>query len=67
MQVRVVIYRNKHDFIEDNEPLRDYVIDHNDGHQRAVLGAQVRNAFEAGQVVVTILQCRQSPIQKSGT
>lgn len=54
MQIRVVIYRNKHDFIEDNEPLRDYVIDHNDGHQRAVLGAQVRNAFEAGQVVVTM-------------
>lgn len=54
MQVRVVIYRNKHDFIEDNEPLRDYTIDHNDGNQRAVLSAQVRNAFEAGQVVVTI-------------
>lgn len=54
MQVRVVIYRNKHDFIEDNEPFRDYSIDHDDGNQRAVLGAQVRNAFEAGQVVVTM-------------
>ena len=54
MKVRVVVYRNKHDFIEDNEPLRDYTIDHDDGNQRAVLGAQVRNAFEAGQVVVTI-------------
>lgn len=64
MRVRVVIYRNTHDFIEDNEPLRDYIIDHDDGNQRAVLGAQVRNAFEAGQVVVTIPQ--GPPIAYSG-
>lgn len=54
MRVRVVIYNSAYDFIEDNEPFRDYIIDHDDGNQRAVLGAQVRNAFEAGQVVVTI-------------
>lgn len=54
MRVRVIIYHNVNDFINDNEPFRDYNIDHDDGKQRAVLGAQVRNAFEAGQVVVTI-------------
>ncbi len=54
MHVRVVIYANRDDFFDDNDPLRDYTIDHDDGNQRAVLGAQVRNAFEAGQVVVTI-------------
>lgn len=54
MKVRVAIYRNVNDFINDNEPLRDYEMNHHDGNQRAVLGAQVHNAFEAGQVVVTI-------------
>lgn len=56
MRVRVVIYNSTNDFIEDNEPFRDYTIDYDDGNQRAVLSAQVRNAFEAGQVVVTIPQ-----------
>lgn len=56
MRVRVVIYNSTNDFIEDNEPFRDYTIDYDDGNQRDVLSAQVRNAFEAGQVVVTIPQ-----------
>lgn len=54
MQVRVVIYKNVNDFIVDNEPLRDYVMNHSDGSERAVLGAQCHNAFAGGQVVVTI-------------
>jgi len=32
---------------------RDYTMDHNDPSQRRVLGEQVRNAFEAGQCVIT--------------
>lgn len=54
MQVRVVIYNSVNDFIEDNEPLRDYVMNHSDGSERAVLGAQCHNALNGGQVVVTM-------------
>lgn len=32
---------------------RDYTMDHNDPAQRRVLGEQCRNAFEAGQCVLT--------------
>ncbi len=32
---------------------REYTMDHNDPAQRRVLGEQVRNAFEAGQCVIT--------------
>jgi len=35
------------------EPIREYLMDHNDPAQRRVLGEQCRNAFEAGQQVWT--------------
>lgn len=34
-------------------PLRYYMMNHNDPAERRVLGEQCRNAFEAGQVIVT--------------
>jgi hypothetical protein len=37
----------------DGEPLHEFVMDHNDQQQRRVLGEQCRNAFSAGQCVVT--------------
>lgn len=36
--------------------LREYVMDHNDDQQRRTLGQQCRNAFEAGQAVVTTVE-----------
>lgn len=40
-------------YMNDKPPLRDYLMDHDDQTQRRVLGEQCRNAFEAGQVIVT--------------
>ncbi len=54
LNVRVMIYKNKKAFEEKHTPYRNYVINHDDAKSRRVLGDQFRNAFEAGQVVVTI-------------
>lgn len=37
----------------DGELVREYIMDHNDIAQRRVLGEQCRNAFEAGQWIIT--------------
>lgn len=51
MKIRVKIYN---DFFDCGAiPDHEYVMDHNDPAQRRVLGEQCRNAFEAGQVVMT--------------
>ena len=52
MKVRVEIYANM-DTLDHYEALRDYVIDYDDSAQRRVLAEQCRNAFEAGQFVLT--------------
>lgn len=35
------------------KPIHSYVMDHDNAEERRNLGAQCRNAFEAGQKVVT--------------
>ena len=53
MKVRVCVFNTIDDF--DNwERLRDFVMDHEDPTQRRVLGEQCRNAFEAGQIILTM-------------
>lgn len=39
--------------VHDGIVFRDFTMDHNDPAQRRVLGEQCRNAFEAGQCVLT--------------
>lgn len=51
--VQVIVYKNRKDFENKNSPLRRYVINHDLALSRKVLGEQCRNAFEAGQVIVT--------------
>ncbi len=53
MQIHVEIYANRQQFWDCADPIRSYWMDHSDPAQRRVLGEQCRNAFEAGQVVVT--------------
>lgn len=54
MKVRVEIYADVHAMdAGDEPPLHEYTMDHNDPAQRRVLGEQCRNAFSAGQCVVT--------------
>jgi len=53
LRVRVMVYASLWDFRNDMEPLRSYVMNHDDPTDRKVLGQQCRNAFEAGQVIVT--------------
>ena len=50
--VAVYVYRD-HAASENGRPRGSYVMDHNDPAQRRVLGEQCRNAFEAGQCIVT--------------
>lgn len=54
LKVRVMVFRNKKAFEEKHSPLRNYVINHDDPKSRRVLGEQCRNAFEGGQVIVTM-------------
>lgn len=53
MKVKVEVYASKKDY-ESAHPIREYVMDHDDKTQRRVLGEQCRNAFEGGQVIVTM-------------
>ena len=53
MKVQVEIYNSLKEFDNGYEPVRCYIMDHDDPAQRKVLGMQCRNAFEAGQVVLT--------------
>ena len=53
MKVTVEIHKNLVDYVNGDEPWRMYEMDHDDAAQRRVLGEQCRNAFEAGQVVLT--------------
>jgi hypothetical protein len=50
-----VIYDSRKPFStgQEEEIYRDYVMDHDDPSERHVLGEQCRNAFEAGQCIVT--------------
>lgn len=66
MNIRVIVYEAEGFFLCDFEfpddvpqcdiggpVFRSYTMDHNDPAQRRVLGEQCRNAFEAGQCVLT--------------
>lgn len=53
MKVKVEVYESKIAY-EAASPLREYVMDHDDQSQRRVLGEQCRNAFEGGQIIVTM-------------
>lgn len=53
LKVNVEIYSSVEAYEEGEEALASYVMDHDDPAQRRVLGEQCRNAFEAGQMIVT--------------
>lgn len=53
MKVHVEVYASIAALENSDPPLADYIMDHNDPEQRRVLGMQCRNAFEAGQCVLT--------------
>jgi hypothetical protein len=53
MKVQVHVYSSLASFEDEWGPMRSYTMDHDDPSQRRVLGEQCRNAFEAGQVVLT--------------
>lgn len=53
MKVMVTVFRSLHSFNRYDGWIARYIMDHDDPAQRRVLGEQVRNAFEAGQVVLT--------------
>jgi len=48
LKIRVIVTN------PDGTKFRDYVMDHDKEDQRRTLGAQCRNAFEAGQSIQTI-------------
>ena len=52
MKVRVQIYANEI-ALSHGIPFKWYTMNHDDAAERRVLGEQCRNAFEAGQCVVT--------------
>jgi hypothetical protein len=54
MKVAVEVYESKMAFLRGSGPVTAYTMDHNDVSERRVLGEQCRNAFEGGQVVVTM-------------
>jgi hypothetical protein len=54
MKVAVEVYENQRSFLRGSGPIVAYTMDHDDQAQRRVLGEQCRNAFEGGQVVVTM-------------
>lgn len=54
LAVRVLVYETAYDLSMGKRPMRDYIINHNDPRERAVLGQQCRNVFESRtQVIVT--------------
>lgn len=58
MKVRVIVLHNERctghiSEICPREIVSYYTMDHNDPAQRRILGEQCRNAFEAGQCVLT--------------
>lgn len=62
MRVRVMVFANayvnrdfwRHGEYTSDSPLVDYVLDYNDEVQRKRLATSCRDAFEAGQVVLTM-------------
>ena len=54
MHIWVEIHDSAIEFEAGNKPRHYYRMNHDDPTQRRVLGEQCRNAFEAGQCVVTI-------------
>lgn len=52
MKIRVEIYANM-DALDHYETLHSYVLEYDDPQQRSVLGRQCKEAFEAGQFVLT--------------
>lgn len=53
MKVCVEVHSSLDSFEDAEKPFRCYVMNHDDPGERRVLGEQCRNAFEAGQVIVT--------------
>ena len=51
--VNVEVHQSFDHLLDGLEPFKKYFLDHDDQSQRRVLGEQCRNAFEAGQCVVT--------------
>lgn len=49
LMIKVVVYAKAGDI----KPIAEYEMDHDDPVQRRRLGASCREAFEAGQMVVT--------------
>jgi len=49
LQIKVVVYESR----EAKTVIAEYVMDHDDAAQRKRLGISCREAFEAGQMVVT--------------
>ena len=56
MKICVEVYASIAAMEDGDEPLHEYVMEHDDDAQRRVLGAQCRCAFEAGQAVLTFPQ-----------
>lgn len=54
MKIQVYVYANVNSFQSGSTAFKQYVMDHDDQSQRRVLGEQCRNAFEGGQVIVTM-------------
>lgn len=53
MKICVEVFDSIHTLDNARPAFRTYTMDHDDQAQRRVLGEQCRNAFEAGQCVVT--------------
>ena len=53
MKVCVEVHATLIAFEDGADPFRKYTMNYNDPAERRVLGEQCRNAFEAGQVIVT--------------
>lgn len=49
LKIKVVVYESA----ESQKVVAEYVMDHDDAAQRKRLGISCREAFEAGQMVVT--------------
>lgn len=59
MIVCVEVYASIKAFEDGAEPLREYSMNHNNKHERSVLGQQCRNAFEAGQMVLAYAKAKK--------
>lgn len=55
MKIQVEVWESHYAMRTDirRKLIRRYVMDHDSQEQRRVLGEQCRNAFEAGQLIVT--------------